>query len=332
MTQFDRAGVATVDSAGMLDDMLGQPHQLEDALWRVESAGIGRLDAPGGLVVCGMGGSAIGGDLAAGAIGDRARRPIITSRDYDPPSWLSEDAAVLCASYSGDTEETLAAYGAAGDRGARRVVMTTGGALAEAARADGVPVIGIPSGMQPRAAVAYMLVGAVEVAALAGVTESLRGEIEAAVAPLGALADEWGPDGDPDAGPKVLARGLSGQVPVIYGAGLTAPVAVRWRSQLNEVPEIPAFHGVLPEMDHNEICGWGQPTFTAIFLDDDEQHPRVKQRVDVTAELVGRRRLAGRARGLARAEPRGAAPVTGPVRRSHRAVLRSADRGRPNSR
>jgi glucose/mannose-6-phosphate isomerase len=286
VTELDRAGVATVDSAGMLDDILGQPHQLEDALWRVESAGIGRLDAPGGLIVCGMGGSAIGGDLAAGAIGDRARRPLTTSRDYDPPSWLSEDTVVLCSSYSGETEETLAAYGAAGDRGARRVVLTTGGALAEAARADGVPVIGVPSGMQPRAAVAYMLVGALEVAALAGVTEPLRGEIEAAVEPLRALADELGPDGDPEAGPKALARRLSGQVPVIYGAGLSAPVAARWRSQMNEVPEIPAFDGVLPEMDHNEICGWGQATFTAVFLDDEEQHPRVKQRVDVTAELV----------------------------------------------
>jgi glucose/mannose-6-phosphate isomerase len=286
VTELDRAGIATVDSAGMLDDILGQPHQLEDALWRVESAGIGRLDAPGGLVVCGMGGSAIGGDLAAGAIGERAQRPMLTSRDYDPPSWLSEDTAVLCSSYSGETEETLAAYDAAGDRGARRVVMTTGGGLAEAARADGVPVIGVPSGMQPRAAVAYMLVGALEVAALAGVTEPLRGEIEAAVEPLRALAEEWGPDGAPDDGPKALAGRLGAQVPVVYGAGPTAPVATRWRSQLNENAEVPAFSGVLPEMDHNEICGWGQPTFSAIFLEDDEQHPRVKERIDATAELV----------------------------------------------
>ena len=286
MSRLDREAIATVDSAGMLDDVVGQPHQLEDALWRVESAGIGALDAPGGLVVCGMGGSAIGGDLAEGAIGDRARRPISTSRDYDPPSWLSEDVVALCSSYSGDTEETLAAYDAAGDRGAQRVVMTTGGRLADAARADGVPVIGVPSGMQPRAAVAYMLVGALEVAALAGVTDSLRGEIEASVDPLRSLVEEWGPDGDPEAGPKALARRLGGQVPVVYGAGLTAPVAVRWRSQFNEVPEMPAFDGVLPEMDHNEICGWGQPTFTAIFLEDEEQHARVRQRIEVTADLV----------------------------------------------
>ena len=278
--------VQGVDGSGMLADILGQPHQLEDALWRVESAGIEPIDAPGGLVVCGMGGSAIGADLARGAIGDRARRPLVTSRDYEPPSWVGEDTLVFCASYSGDTEETLAAYAAARDRGAPRVVMTTGGELAEAARADGVPVIGVPSGMQPRAAVAYMTVGALEVAALGGVTDSLRAEVDAAVALLRELVEEWGPDGDPESEPKALARALQGQVPVVYGAELTAPVATRWRSQLNENAEVPAFDGVLPEMDHNEICGWGQPTFTAIFLEDSEQHARVQHRIELTAELV----------------------------------------------
>jgi glucose/mannose-6-phosphate isomerase len=286
MSELNGAAVAAVDSGGMLEDVLNQPHQLEDALWRVESAGIAPVDARAGLVVSGMGGSAIGADLARGAIGDRARRPLVSSRDYAPPSWAGEDALVLCASYSGDTEETLAAYAAAGDSGATRVVMTTGGELAEAARADGVPVIGVPSGMQPRAAVAYMTVGALEVAALAGVTDSLRGEIEAAAAPLRELAAEWAPDGEPDCAPKALARRLQGHVPVVYGAELTAPVSVRWRSQLNENAETPAFDGVLPEMDHNEICGWGQPTFTAVFLEDHEQHPRVKRRIELTAEVV----------------------------------------------
>ena len=286
MSALDRQAVAAVDAGGMLDDVLGQPHQLEDALWRVESASITPVDMPGGLVVCGMGGSAIGADLASGAIGDRARRPLFASRDYEPPSWVGEDTLVLCSSYSGDTEETLAAYAAAGDRGAPRVVMTTGGELAESARADGVPVIGVPSGMQPRAAVAYMTVGALEVAALAGVTESLRGEVEAAAALLRELAAEWGPDGEQDGAAKALARALQGQVPVVYGAEVTAPVSVRWRSQLNENAETAAFDGVLPEMDHNEICGWGQPTFTAIFLDDDEQHERVKRRIELTAEVV----------------------------------------------
>lgn len=283
---LDTAAVEAVDSRGMLADVLGQPHQLEDALWRVQSAGIEPIDAPGGLLVCGMGGSAVGADLARGAIGDRARRPLVTSREYAPPSWVGEDTLVLCSSYSGDTEETLAAYAAAGDRGAPRVVMTTGGELAAAARADGVPVIGVPAGMQPRAAVAYMTVGALEVAALAGVTDSLRDEVEAASKLLRGLAEEWGPDAAPDCEPKALARRLQAQVPVVYGAELTAPVAMRWRSQINENAEVPAFDGVLPEMDHNEICGWGQPTFTAVFLQDGEQHTRVMRRIDLTADIV----------------------------------------------
>jgi glucose/mannose-6-phosphate isomerase len=286
VSELDRSAIAAVDSLGMVEDVLDQPAQLEDALARVEAADVERVDAGGGLVVCGMGGSAIGADLARGAIGDRARRPLVTSRDYEPPSWVSEDTVVLCSSYSGDTEETLAAYGAAGDRGAPRVVMTTGGRLADAARADGVPVIGVPSGMQPRAAVAYMTVGTLEVAARAGVSDSLRDEVEAAARLLRTLAGEWGPDGAADAEPKALARRLQSHVPVVYGAELTAPVSVRWRAQLNENAEIPAFDGVLPEMDHNEICGWGQPTFTAIFLEDREQHPRVARRIELTADVV----------------------------------------------
>ena len=287
MTALDRSAISAVDSQGMLDDVLGQPHQLEDALWRVESAGLEPVDAPLGLVVCGMGGSAIGADLARGAIGPRARRPLVTSREYSPPSWLSPEALVLCSSYSGNTEETLSAYDAAGDAGAQRIVMTTGGRLAEAAREDGVPVIGVPAGMQPRAAVAYMTVGALEVAALAGVTDSLRPEIEAASWLLRELVEEWGPDGEADSQPKALAGRLRGQVPVVYGAELTAPAAVRWRAQLNENAEVPSFDGVLPEMDHNEICGWGQPTFTAIFLEDADQNARVKRRIELTADVVG---------------------------------------------
>ena len=108
-----------------------------------------------GLVVCGMGGSAIGADLARAAIGDGLTRPLLTVRGYEPPTGIPADHAFLCSSYSGGTEETLACYAAAEALGARRIVASTGGALAEMARADGVPVIGIPSGFQPRAAVGY---------------------------------------------------------------------------------------------------------------------------------------------------------------------------------
>ena len=149
--------------------MLALPEHLRDALWRVESAIMEDRDTPAGLVVAGMGGSAIGGALARAALGDHASRPIFVTRAYGLPTWTTPDTMVLCASYSGDTEETLACYESAGALGAKRTVVTTGGRLAEMARADGVPVIPLPGGFQPRAAVAYMIVAALEVAALCGV-------------------------------------------------------------------------------------------------------------------------------------------------------------------
>lgn len=285
-----RDTIAAVDRAGMLGLVLEQPDHLTDALWRVDSAGLPDLDAPGGLVVCGMGGSAIGGDLAAAAIGHRATRPIVTVRDYALPSWTPGDALFLCSSYSGDTEETLGAYHEAGKLGARRVVLTTGGELAERARADGVPVIGAPGGLQPRAAVAYMTVGALECAAACGAAPSLRAEVEAASALQRELLAEWGPDSAEETPPKELARRLAGKVALVYGAGTTDAVAARWKAQLNENAKAPAFRATLPEADHNEICGFehadGLAPFSAVFLEDLGQHERTRRRIELTARLL----------------------------------------------
>ena len=155
------------DAEGMREDVRALPDHLRDALWRIESARLHPAEAPA-AIVCGAGGSAIGGDLAAAALGDRLARPLITVRGYGLPSWSPARAAVLCSSYSGETEETLACFDAAEALGAQRVVATTGGKLAEAARAAGVPVVGLPSGMQPRAAVGYMFAVAAELARISG--------------------------------------------------------------------------------------------------------------------------------------------------------------------
>ncbi len=287
---LSREAVASGDAAGMLDDILGLPEQLRDALWRVESADLEPHDAPGGLIVAGMGGSAIGGALARAVLGDRASRPIVMARGYALPAWTTPDSTVLCASYSGNTEETLALFEAAGALGARRIVTTTGGKLAEAARADGVPVVPLPGGFQPRAAVAYSLVVALEAAALCGAGERLHAEIDVAAAHAENLVAEWSPDGAEDCLAKGLARGLHGTVMLIAGAGLTAPIAYRWKTQVNENAKSPAFAGELPEIDHNEIEGWsgaaGLGPFSAVFLDDSDLHPRIRQRIELTRGLI----------------------------------------------
>lgn len=266
----------------MLDDVLAIPDQLRDALWRVDSA---RL-APGqaaGLAVCGMGGSAIGGDLAAAALGPRLEAPLLTVRGYELPAWLGADWTVLCSSYSGNTEETLACFAAAGERGCRRIVASTGGALVDRARQAEVPVVGLPGIFQPRAAVAYMFVIAAEVAALTGVAPRVESEIEAAAAFLTESCGEL------RARATEIVERIAAAVPVVYGGGLTAPVARRWATQADENAKLLSFHAELPEADHNQLAGWSGgdvDRLAAIFLADRDQHPRLRRRFELTADAV----------------------------------------------
>ncbi|HLH66829.1 MAG TPA: bifunctional phosphoglucose/phosphomannose isomerase [Solirubrobacteraceae bacterium] len=295
-TALTGEAIAAVDRSGQLNDVLALGEHLRDALWRVESAGLEPADSAGGLVIAGMGGSAIGGALARAVLGDRASRPISVWRDYGLPDSLGTDATVLCCSYSGATEETLAAYEAAGALGVRRIVCTSGGALAVQARTDGVPVIPLPGGFAPRAAVGYGLVVALEVAALAGAAIHLRTEIDVAAEHAMRLAERWGPDASEDSLAKSLARSLAQTIVQIGGAGLTAPIAYRWKTQLNENAGTPAFAGRLPELDHNEIVGWEAAPmlgrFSVVMLDDCDLHPRVRERIALTLEVIGERAVA----------------------------------------
>jgi glucose/mannose-6-phosphate isomerase len=144
----------------------------------------------------------------------------------------------------------------------------------------------MPAGLQPRAAVGYTFAIAAEVAALAGAGQSLRTEIDSSAAHLEASRDSL-----LEVAAETAER-IGDSVPLIYGCGLTVPVAYRWKCQVNENAKLPAFDHRLPEMDHNEIVGWeraGEGAFSAIFLEDCDQHPRERQRIELTAELIGER-------------------------------------------
>jgi glucose/mannose-6-phosphate isomerase len=287
---LDRAAVAACDPTGQAAEILDLPTHLRDALWRVQSAALAPVEARDGMIVAGMGGSGIGGRLARAAIGGRAKRPLTIVGGYSLPTWTGPETVVLCSSYSGATEETLSCYADAGRLGAQRIVATTGGPLAERAREDGVPVIPIPGGFQPRAAVGYALVSALAVAALCGAAPALDDEIEAAAGLAERLGAEWGPDG-PDYGlGKVLARRLVDTVPVIAGTELTAEIAYRWKTQINENAELPAFASALPELNHNEIVGWAAARhlarFAAVFLEDPDEHERNARRIELTARAA----------------------------------------------
>jgi glucose/mannose-6-phosphate isomerase len=269
---------------GMLDAVRAMPDHLRDALWRIESARAPTMEAPAAFV-CGMGGSAIGGDLATAALSDRLTKPLFTVRGYELPPWAPAGSAVLCSSYSGNTEETLACYAAAEALGAQRLAATTGGELAEAARRDGVPVIGLPAGLQPRAAVGYMFCVAAELAALALAGPRIHTEIDAAASHLGSSFSAA------ETRASEIAALIGDATPVICGSDLTAPVAYRWKTQINENAKHPAFSSVLPEADHNELEGWtgAEGRFAAIFLEDRDQHPRERKRFELTAKTVAPR-------------------------------------------
>jgi glucose/mannose-6-phosphate isomerase len=286
---LDAAGIAAVDSRALLADILAIPDHISDAMWRAESAMLEPGSAQS-LVVCGMGGSAIGADLAAAVIGASATRQIITNRGYDLPSWVGEGDAVVLSSYSGSTEETLSCFEQARASGAKLYVISSGGPISETAHAEGIPLIGLPGIFQPRAAVAYGTVSVIEIAIANGIAPaSVRKDLIAAAELLKALRAEWGADAE-DAYPKRLAREAFGRLPVVYGADLTDPIAYRWKCQINENAKRPAWNATLSEANHNEICAWEGASevaqHAAWFLTDADQNDRIASRVKITSEIA----------------------------------------------
>lgn len=287
---LNRERVLAVDTAAQIDDILAMPDHITDALWRAESAMMAPA-AASSLVVCGIGGSAIGADLAVALCGDATVRPFTVLRGYDLPAWVGPETAVLCSSYSGNTEETLSAYRQAVERGANVYVVSSGGLLSELAHDAGQPVIGLPGILQPRASIAYGIVSAIEIGIVTGVVDrAMRDQLAAAAGPLREQATSWSPEAGDEVLPKRLAREARGRLTVTYGAQLTAPVAYRWKCQINENAKLPAWNAALPESNHNEINSWEGAGETgrqlAWFLRDAGQHERVRRRIEINAEIV----------------------------------------------
>lgn len=245
------------------------------------------------VAICGMGGSAIAADLVIGAYRERLRVPVTVVRDYYLPGWIGENTLVVLSSYSGGTEETLTCASQALDRNSLCVAVTSGGKLGSHYADEGVPVIPVAPGLQPRAALLWMLIPLVVLFDRLEVLPSMTSDLEEARATVAAAVATLGPD-VPEAGnpAKQLARSLQASVPLVWGAELTAPIATRWKGQFNENAKVPAYASTLPELDHNEIVGFsGMPAPLSelaqlILLRDERQHRQVQRRFDLTKELI----------------------------------------------
>jgi len=258
-----------------------------------------RLPAPPrieAVVISGMGGSAMGGDIIRVLTAGSARVPLAVCRDYLLPGYVGASTLVLASSYSGNTEETLSAYEQARAAGATVVCLTSGGKLAALARAHGHSLIQLPAGLPPRAALGYSTVLLYAVLAVLGlapdISEDWR-ETITLLSRLGMLYAVEVPEKDNPA--KRIARSLHGRLPAVYASSARLePAAVRWRGQLEENAKNLAFHHVLPEMNHNELVGWEHPggvlpQLAVVLLRDHADHVQVQRRFDLTREVLATR-------------------------------------------
>ncbi|HOK54727.1 MAG TPA: bifunctional phosphoglucose/phosphomannose isomerase [Armatimonadota bacterium] len=291
------AKMKEIDTKGMLGLVLEFPEQCQRAADIVKewTPGIKIGDELDAIVVSGLGGSAISGDMVAALRAKDLKVPMVTNRDYTLPNFITNNSLVICESYSGNTEETLASYADARKRGARIVCITSGGKLAEMAKNDGVDVITVPGGQPPRSATGYMFIPMMFVLEKLGIVPPISGQLPDALELLKKSREEWKPEvASDDNECKLLAREMYERIPIIYGStGITGVIAFRWKSQFNENAKVHAFWNSFPELNHNEIMGWELASleseqFAAIFIRDPEDKSRIADRIRITSTLIPR--------------------------------------------
>lgn len=280
-----------LDSLGMLDAAASMPEQILTGL----EAGRGLDGLPGHddvehVVVIGMGGSAIAGEVLVAAAGPYLPVPVLVFRGYSVPAFVGEGSLVFAISFSGQTEETIEAVTEAALSGAKVVAITCGGELARLAEAWEAPLVRICMGIpQPRAALGALAVPALAVLEDIGLFPGASHWVEAAAEQLALRRDELLKPGNQA---EELARQIGRTIPLVHGGGLGAVAAHRWKTQLNENAKVPAFWNSQPEVCHNEISGWGQhgdltrQAITLVNLRHDFEHPQVMQRFDLTNALL----------------------------------------------
>jgi glucose/mannose-6-phosphate isomerase len=293
----DLDGIARTDSQGFLNLVEEFPQQVADG-WLLGKQVSGLPPSAGidGVVILGMGGSGISGNVLKAALGMGFRCPVRVSKGYGIPGWVGPGTLVFAVSYSGETEETLEAYGRARAAGARVVTVCCGGTLARLGAEHGCAAVTLKAGLQPRAAMGYLSMPLLAVCQSLGLGH-YKADVTETAAVLTARASQWGrrvPVSDNPA--KQMAASLAGTVPLVYGAeGLGAVAAYRWKCQLNECAKIHAFENSLSELNHNEVMGWSPLNpqqdlrLGLVCLRHPGEHPRISERFRVTVPLLKER-------------------------------------------
>jgi glucose/mannose-6-phosphate isomerase len=278
--------LSQVDASNMLDQIAAMPAQVLEAL----KMRIDLVASVESVCLCGMGGSAISGDILSDYAASASTVPMAVARGVELPRWVGPKTLVLLVSYSGGTWETLELFEEARGRKSPIIAVTCGGELEERSREVGVGVMKVPGGVQPRAAVGHML-GACAVALETAGVAPARKDLTRAILPVADLKENLMP-GVPTASnvAKRIALKLRGKIPVVYAPRPVRSVALRWQTQLNENAKMMAFSGEFPEMNHNQIVGWVEGEMrdglTPVFLRTAGRTSGIGQRMKVSIDLI----------------------------------------------
>ena len=281
-----------LDTQSIYAATAGLPEQVFDAAERARGLdGLPERDRIEHVVVLGMGGSGVAGDILAAAAGPFLPVPVMVSKDYELPAFVGDTSLVFAVSFSGNTEETVEAASAAAVEGARMVCVTQGGELGRLASSWGVPVVPVPESIpQPRVGLGALAIPPLVVLEEIGLFPGASQWVDFAVEQLTERRDELVEDDNVAAD---LARRIGRTIPVVYGGGqIGATAAARWKNQINENAKAPAFWNASPELCHNEIAGWGQhgdvtrQVMTVVNLRHEFEHPQVSRRFALVDGMV----------------------------------------------
>ncbi|MFA4981001.1 MAG: bifunctional phosphoglucose/phosphomannose isomerase [Candidatus Omnitrophota bacterium] len=295
MNLDDPKNITRYDRAGMLETIELLPQQC------LVASSIGsKIDLPRrfksgykNIVCAGMGGSAIGADIARSYLFDKARAPLFVNRNYTVPGFVGRGSLIIASSYSGNTEETISSYKDAKAKKADIIVITSGGKLKKMAEADGFPAVIIPGGLPPRCAIGYSFFPLLILLSKIGFAGSQEKDISETIKVLSRLKERLGHAVPESVNPaKKIAGKLYLKYPVIYaGQEHIDCAATRWRGELAENSKTVSSVHTFPEMCHNEIVGWANPerilkSFAVILLRDKGDSPRIGLRMDIVKRML----------------------------------------------
>lgn len=283
--------IKEIDKSGMLSFCLKASEQYREAAKISRKLSIDYVK-PRTIVIVGMGGSGIGGELLKDWARDKVVVSIEVSREYSLPKYANKNTLAIIASYSGETEESLSAFLDAIKRKCMVFCVSSGGTLLQFAEKLSVPYLRIPSGMPPRAALPYLFLPMLMILDKTGLVSSVNSEFSEAIKILETVSVENSPENPvKDNFSKTLASNISRMVPVVYGFGFYRSVAQRFKQQFNENSKVPSKWESFPELNHNEIVSWEgsdklTKLFSTIFLRDRIEPEEIRYRIETTKELI----------------------------------------------